>query len=159
MLSYSFSLGSCSSPVVLFRPASLGGGFVSGARGCGSSAWCLFGGFSSSGSLVLSARSCSWVRSARSARLSLLSAPRPFVVRSLSSLLSLPLGFSRPVVVARVLPFCAGAVLSALRRSGCSVSVAPSVAGSHFSSGCTFAPSSVSARRSVRAWLVRWGVV
>lgn len=155
---YSFS-GVCSSPVVLFAPSSLGGAVVSSARGVGSSAWCLFGGFSSSGSLSLSARSCSWVRSARSARLALLSAPRPFVVRSLSSLLSLPLGFSRPVVVACHLPFCAGAVLSALRRSGCSVSVAPSVSGRHACSVSTFPPSSVSVRRAVRAWLVRWGVV
>lgn len=150
MLSYSFDLGCCSSPVVLFRPASLGGAFVSGARGLGSSAWCLFGGFSRSGSLVLSARSCAWVRSARSARRSALSSPSPLVVRSLSALLSLPLGFSRPVVLVRPsLPGCAGRVVSALARSGVSFS----------SRGGWWRSSSFAERRLVLSWLVARGVV
>lgn len=145
------SFGGWSSPVALFSPRSLGGAVVSGARGSGSSAWCLFGGFSRSGSLVLSVRSCAWVRSARSARLSVLSAPRPLVVRSLSALLSVPLGFSRPVVLVRSsLPGCAGRVVSALARSGVSLS-APG--------GGWFRSSSFAERRAVVRWLVSRGVV
>lgn len=148
---YSFS-GVCSSPVVLFAPSSLGGAVVSSARGVGSSAWCLFGGFSSSGSLSLSVRSCSWVRSARSARLALLSAPRPFVVRSLSSLLSLPLGFSSPVVLVRSsLPGCCAPVVSALARSGV-------VFCSSLSRGW-FRSSSTAERSLCLRWLASRGVV